>query len=100
MIPLLIICVCKEVGQLVGSAIMLHQGAAIQGAKWYGKMTTIVFYLVMATFVLWGDSMNWIVMVVLGSGLGALMLFAFFKYVKVFLSVKKDMNEKSSTLDK
>lgn len=94
LLPLLIICVCKEVGQLIGSAIMLHRGAAIQGAKWYGKLTTIVFYLVMAAFVLWGDRMNWIVMLVLGGGLGILMLFAFFNYVKVFLGAKKEMDRK------
>lgn len=94
LLPLLIICVCKELGQLIGSAIMLHRGAAIQGAKWYGKLTTIVFYLVMAAFVLWGDRMNWIVMLVLGGGLGILMLFAFFNYVKVFLGAKKEIDRK------
>lgn len=100
LLPLLIICVCKELGQLIGSAIMLHRGAAIQGAKWYGKLTTIVFYLVMAAFVLWGDRMNWIVMLVLGGGLGILMLFAFFNYVKVFLGAKKEMDRKRDVSDR
>ncbi len=94
LLPLLVICVCKEVAQMIGSAIMLARGAAIQGAKWYGKLTTIAFYLVMAAFVLWGDSMNLAVMLILGGGLAVLMLFAFFNYVKVFLGAKKEMDQK------
>ena len=98
LIPLLIICVCKEVGQCIGSAIMLHKGAAVQGAKWYGKLTTIVFYLAMAAIVLWED-MPWPVMAVLVTLVGALMVFAFFKYAKVFFDAKKEMDQQSETSD-
>lgn len=98
LIPLLVICVCKEVGQCIGSAIMLHKGAAVQGAKWYGKLTTIVFYVVMAAIVLWED-MPWPVMAALVTVVGALMVFAFVKYVKVFLGAKKELDQKADPVD-
>lgn len=100
LIPLLIVCVCKELGQFIGSAIMLHKGAAIQGAKWYGKLTTIVFYLAMAVIVLWGDDMPWQAMAALCTVVGLLMLFAFFKYVKLFFNAKKEMDQKDASGDK
>lgn len=98
LLPLLIISVCKEVGQCIGSAIMLHRGAKVEGAKWYGKLTTIVFYVVMAAFVLWED-MPMPLMVALGTLVAALMLFAFIRYAQLFVRTSKDIDRQQGKGD-
>lgn len=47
-IPLLVICVLKELAQAAGGVFLLRRGEQIRGAKWYGKVSTFVFYGVMA----------------------------------------------------
>lgn len=98
LLPLLIVCVCKEVGQCIGSAIMLHRGAKVEGAKWYGKLTTIVFYVVMAAFVLWED-MPMPLMLALGTLVAALMLFAFIRYAQLFVRTSKAIDRQQKTGD-
>ena len=87
LIPLLIICVVKELGQSIGGLILLHRGEKIQGAKWYGKVSTFVFYGVMALIVLWDGMPLWL-SIVLVSIVAALMLFAFFNYMKVYCRIR------------
>lgn len=89
LIPLLIICVVKELGQSIGGLILLHRGEKIQGAKWYGKVSTFVFYGVRALIVLWDGMPLWL-SIVLVSIVAALMLFAFFNYMKVYCRIRKN----------
>ena len=89
LIPLLIICVVKELGQSIGGLILLRRGEKIQGAKWDGKVSTFVFYGVMALIVLWDGMPLWL-SVVLVTIVAALMLFAFFNYMKVYCRIRKN----------
>lgn len=52
LIPLVVICFLKELIQGLGGIFLLKKGAAVHGAKWYGKVSTFVFYGVMALIVL------------------------------------------------
>ena len=92
LIPLVVICFLKELGQGVGGLILLNKGVKIHGAKWYGKVSTFVFYGVMALIVLLPDMTDW-VRVALVALVCLLMLFSFFNYMKVFLHIKKTMPE-------
>ncbi len=92
LIPLMVICICKEVGQAIGSAIMLKKGAKVQAAKWYGKITTIVFYLVMAAFVLWPD-MPLYFTIPLGAIVAGLMVFTFIRYTLLYIQNSNAMKQ-------
>lgn len=89
LLPLLIICFVKELCQAIGSAIMLRRHTKVEGAKWYGKISTIVFYAVMAALVLWEDMpITWVT--VLTALVAALMIFAFIQYTLLFIRVYKE----------
>lgn len=107
--PLLIVCALKEVLQSVGALVLLNSGAKVQAARWYGKVSTFVFYFAMAMFVafppeptpplLFGWNMPiWLfgLLVLLVAGC---MLFAFYRYTMLFIQVsnqnKKEKNRET-----
>lgn len=93
-VGLLVICLVKELCQGIGGLFLLRRGEKIQGAKWYGKVSTFVFYGVMALIVLW-PGMPAPLMVALIAVVALLMLFAFFNYMRMFFHIKKEMPEKT-----
>ncbi len=98
LIPLVIICLIKELIQATGGYILLRRGEKIQGARWFGKVSTFVFYGAMALIVLLPDMPNWvrIGLVVL---VAALMLFSFIKYMMMFLHIRRDLPAKDGAAD-
>ncbi len=98
LIPLMVVCICKEIGQAIGSVLMLKKGAKVQAAKWYGKITTIVFYMVMAAFVLW-PNMPLYLTVPLGVVVAGLMIFTFVQYTLLYIKNSKAL-EQASTSEK
>lgn len=94
---LLVICLIKELCQVIGGLFLIYRGAEIHGARWFGKVSTFVFYGAMAMIVLWTDMPRWLTvsLVVL---VGMVMLFAFINYMWMFFSIKKTVpNKKKSS---
>ncbi len=89
-LPLLVICTVKEMLQGLGGLIVLGRGAEMRSSKWYGKVSTAVFYIAVAAIVLWKDMPHWLVLALVVL-VGVLMLFAFVRYLQLFLSIRKDM---------
>lgn len=87
-LPLLLICTTKELLQGLGGLILLGRGGTMKASKWYGKVSTAVFYISVAAVVLWKDMPSQLLtaLVIL---IGCLMLFAFIRYMLVFLSLRK-----------
>ena len=54
-IYLLVICLVKELCQALGGLILLRHGMKIQGARWFGKISTFTFYGVMLMIVGWPE---------------------------------------------
>lgn len=48
LIPVIILLVIKEISMAVLGVVFLRKGKKLTGAQWYGKVTTGVFYAVMA----------------------------------------------------
>ena len=98
LIPLVVICLIKELIQAAGGYILLRRGEKIQGARWFGKVSTFVFYGAMALIVLLPDMPDWV-----RSGLvvpvAAWMLFSFIKYMMMFLHLRRDLPAKDSPAD-
>lgn len=89
-LPLLVICTVKEMLQGLGGLIVLGKGIEMRSSKWYGKMSTVVFYVSVAAIVLWKDMPHWLVLALI-SLVGVLMLFAFLRYLQLFLTIRKDV---------
>ena len=91
-IYLVIICIIKEFCQAIGGLILLRHGQKIQGAKWFGKVSTSTFYGVMILIVGWPDMPRWL-FVFLVVIVALLMLFAFFKYITVYFNIRKNITQ-------
>ena len=50
---LVVLYVLKEGFMAVAGLVMLRRGKKLDGAKWFGKVCTFVFYLVTVTLILW-----------------------------------------------
>ena len=103
--PLLAVCFVKELLQSIGAALLLfREQSEVQAARWYGKISTVVFYVAMALFVtfppapavpLIGErNMPLWLFVTLAVSVGGLMLIAFYGYARVFVSI---VNETPTT---
>ena len=87
---ILVIFITKEVLMLLAGAGLYRRHRQIDGAKWFGKLYTVVFYLFMLLIVAvpsWSmTTLIWMLCVV-----GVFMLFAFGMYLPVFWRiVQKD----------
>lgn len=102
LLPLTVICFAKELCQAIGGFILLRRGCAVHGAKWFGKVATVVFYLCMLVLVLWHDSLEgtafWVV-----AALVALtcltMLIAFVGYLRIFFRLRREKPAQGSAAD-
>lgn len=96
LIPLAVICLTKEVLQAIGGWILLSKNATIRGSKWFGKVSTFLFYAVMLLIVVWAD-MPPAVSAILILLVAATMLFSFFKYLQIYFKLRKESVAVSET---
>ena len=88
LLPLVILCVIKETCQAIGGVIMIKRRNTVQGSLWFGKLSTVVFYVCMSVLVVstlfdvtLSPNMRWLVSALAG----ACMLVAFVGYLRVFI---------------
>ena len=89
LLPLLVICVAKELCQMVGGLLLLGKDDTIRGSKWYGKVATVLFYSVAVLLVQdvvkipapWQLALVGLVLLA--------MLVAFFNYLIVFIKITR-----------
>ena len=88
LLPLMILCMVKEICQAIGGVIMLKRRNTVQGSLWFGKLSTVVFYVCMLVLVVstlfdvtLSPNMCWLVSALAG----ACMLVAFVGYLRVFI---------------
>ncbi|MBR3290108.1 MAG: CDP-alcohol phosphatidyltransferase family protein [Clostridia bacterium] len=97
LLPLLAICVVKEACQAIGGFLLLGRGEKVRGAKWYGKLSTVIFYLAMSAVVVFHDMSDaW--MYTLVGVVGAAMLFAFFCYFREYFRIRRRYRRSLSNL--
>ena len=99
LLPLTILCLVKEACQTIGSLLMLKQKFTVRGAKWFGKLSTIVFSASMLASVLFSEHLEpWALWALIGAA-GVCMLIAFVGYMGIFIRVvqeRKRQKENSS----
>ena len=87
LLPLMAVCLVKEGCQAAGGIILLRKNTAVRGSKWFGKLSTVVFYASMLAIVLWYDIMTASVFWALVGLAGLTMLAAFIGYLRLFILI-------------
>ncbi len=89
---LALICFIKEVLQLIGFFVLYSKigSNGLEGSKWFGRISTFVFYSSMLLIVFWVNMPIWLyfLLVII---VGALMLFSFYRYFAIYRSIKTDI---------
>ena len=94
LLPLTVLCFVKELSQAIGGILLLRKNVQTQGAKWFGKVSTVLFYACMLVIVLWYDplmqSAPWVLYALVGL-VGISMLIAFLGYLRLFLQMRRTL---------
>ena len=90
------LCFIKELCQGIGGIILLRQNAAVRGSMWFGKVSTIVFYVCMLCIVLWHNIMPDGLFLALVALAGITTLLAFIGYFCLFVKIFRDNKEAQS----
>ena len=98
LLPLAILCFIKETCQGIGGAIMLKRRSAVRGSKWFGKVSTVVFYASMSALVLFklSGAFRWLLVAIAGG----CMLVAFIGYLRIFIQVSREEKPLSAESEK
>ena len=98
--PFIIVLFTKEMLMLSGGAFLLRFRIKPPAAKWYGKLSTILFYTSITTLILlraiWGYT-NRTLSLVLLSITTASMLFSLVMYFLLFLKIVKENKKQNHT---
>lgn len=94
LLPLTVLCFAKELSQAIGGILLLKKNVQAQGARWFGKASTVLFYVTMLVIVLWYDTLAvtapWVLWLLVGL-VGLSMLIAFGGYLQMFLRIRRDV---------
>lgn len=86
---LAVVCFSKELLQAIGGWILFSRKEIIRGSKWFGKVSTFTFYVVMLAIALWQDMPSWL-MFTLVALVAATMIFAFFMYLSFYFQLRRE----------
>ncbi len=96
LLPLTVLCFVKELSQAIGGILLLKKNVQAQGARWFGKMSTVLFYATMLVIVLWYDALTvtapWVLWLLV-SLVGVSMLCAFVGYLQMFIRIRRDVSD-------
>lgn len=101
MIPFIIVLFFKELLMLAGGAFLLKLKIRPPAAKWYGKLSTVVFYTSVTTLILLraiAGYTNRTLTVSLLAVTTALMLFSLVRYTILFVGLVRKRNQQLSTV--
>ncbi len=91
--PFMILLIVKEILMLLAGAVLLKHKLTPPSARWYGKISTVIFYISVITIILlkavWNidsENLNMILMTLTAT----FMLYALYRYFKIFkMMIKK-----------
>ncbi len=97
---ILIIFIVKELLMLAGGIVLVNRHKRPSAARWYGKVSTALFYLsvaiivVMDTFIVVGAELFWAVSNVLLIVTAVFMIYSLIRYIFVFMEIVKSEDPK------
>jgi cardiolipin synthase len=92
MFLLLILFVVMQLFMLIAGIVMLKKGKKLNGAKWFGKVSTTVFYGTML-FLVALPTLNTTVTNILMLICGAFLLLSFVLYIKEYVMMYREVKE-------
>lgn len=81
--------VARESYLLIEGVIMLKRGKSLHGSRWYGKVSTFIFYLVILVLLLF-PTISQPLSTALIAVCGVFMLIAFILYIAAYSKMKKE----------
>lgn len=90
--PFMILLIVKEVIMLVAGAVLLKCKLTPPAARWYGKISTVVFYISVITIIFLKATWNIdceILNIILMALTAVCMLYALYRYFKIFKTMIK-----------
>ena len=98
-LPLMIIMVAKDLLMLIGGSIVIKQGVIPPKSKWYGKLSTVLFYFTVSLIVAMKvfNFVNRPISIVLLAVTAFMMLFSLFNYALMYIAIQKDLKNKETT---
>ena len=94
LIVLLIVMVLKELLMMVGGLVLFRKKVKLDGSRWYGKIATTIFYVLMFAIVVSSYIPPWF-LIATDVIIIAVMIFAFIMYIPVFLTLFRKGEEKA-----
>lgn len=80
-LPLLVLFVLKEFYLLLNNVMLMKRNIMMDGAKWYGKLATFIFYTTMFILVVYPDiSKRWVVYLVWLTAISQMISFIGYSY--------------------
>ena len=86
----------KELLQGIGGLLLINKlQGEVTGAKWFGKVATALFYVVMVALVVFPGMADWLQWTLIGL-VAVCMICAFFGYLRTFFTMRKqaDVSDK------
>lgn len=102
-IPILVILIAKDVIMLLGGVSLLKRRITPPAAEWFGKLATIVFYFAVCIIVFMKAVINYeniLVDDILLSITAVVMLYALYRYSKIYRAlIKEDKAKKAEKIN-
>ena len=94
-LPLMIIMVTKDLLMLVGGSIVIKQGVIPPKSKWYGKLSTVLFYVTVSLIVVMKifNYVNRPLSIILLAVTAFMMLFSLVNYIGMYIQIQKDLKK-------
>jgi len=86
---IVVLFLVKELFMMINNLILLRKGKKLDGAKWYGKIATAIFYICiifLIAFPFISDLIASILIIIIG----LFLLLSFFLYGKIFIKMYKE----------
>ena len=97
--PVFIVLIIKDFVMLLGGCNLIKMGITPPSAEWYGKIATVVFYFSVSIIVFLKAVINYesfYLDIILLSLTSAMMIYALYRYSKIYLDLVKAYKEKNA----
>lgn len=85
---IVLLFVFKELALLLGNVVLLRKGKKLDGAKWFGKISTAIFYVCMTALVGLPVSQNWANVLMILTGI--FLSLSFVLYTVTFINMYRE----------
>ena len=102
-IPILVVLIAKDVVMLIGGVSLLKRKITPPAAEWFGKLATIVFYFAVCIIVFMKAVINYENLLlddILLSVTAVVMLYALYRYAKIYRELIKEDKAKKQNKSK